>query len=128
MNTSEAVTLFAALAQETRLSVLRMLVEAGPTGLSAGTLSDQLQMAHNSMSFHLSQLKAAGLIQSNKQGRSIFYQANFPEINRLIEFLMEDCCNSSSENCSSACEGQHFLADVAAEEKPHLRFNWSENQ
>ena len=127
MDTSTAVTVFAALSQKTRLSVLRLLVEAGPAGLAAGTLSDRFQMAHNSMSFHLAQLKAAGLIHSHKQGRSIFYQANFARINQLIEFLLEDCCIDSNGSCEPSAAGQSVSALAATEDKPRLRFNWSQN-
>ncbi len=125
MDTSTAVTVFAALSQKTRLSVLRLLVEAGPAGLAAGTLSDQLQMAHNSMSFHLAQLKSAGLIHSHKQGRSIFYQANFARINQLIEFLLEDCCIDGNGSCESSVPGPGISTLGATGEKPRLRFNWS---
>ncbi len=127
MDTSTAVTVFAALSQKTRLSVLRLLVEAGPAGLAAGTLSDQLQMAHNSMSFHLAQLKSAGLIHSHKQGRSIFYQANFARISQLIEFLLEDCCIDSNGSCETSAPGPGVSTLAATEEKPRLRFNWSQS-
>ena len=125
MDTSTAVTVLAALSQKTRLSVLRLLVEAGPAGLAAGTLSDQLQMAHNSMSFHLAQLKSAGLIHSHKQGRSIFYQANFARISQLIEFLLEDCCIDANGSCETSVPGPGISTLAATGEKPRLRFNWS---
>ena len=127
MDTSTAVTVFAALSQKTRLSVLRLLVEAGPAGLAAGTLSEHLQMAHNSMSFHLAQLKSAGLIHSHKQGRSIFYQANFARISQLIEFLLEDCCIDSNGSCETSVSGPGVSRLAASEEKPRLRFNWSQS-
>lgn len=128
MHTSDAVTVFAALAQKTRLSVLRLLVEAGPDGLAAGSLSDELQMAHNSMSFHLAQLKSAGLISAQKRGRSIVYQANFERINHLIHFLLKDCCIESNTNCETHGVDQHVLPITSMDQKPHLRFNWSQKQ
>ena len=125
MKTTDAVKLFASLAQETRLSVLRLLVEAGPDGLPAGTLSDRLQMAHNTMSFHLRQLKSAGLIQSHKQGRSVIYAANFNRITSLVDFLVKDCCASSGTTCINPQRSQPMPQALADQDKPHLKFNWS---
>jgi DNA-binding transcriptional ArsR family regulator len=92
MDIRQATMAFAALSQETRLRVLRLLVQYGPQGAPAGTLSDALEIPHNTLSFHLSQLSHARLVVSRRQGRSIIYSANFDSIMGLIRFLVEDCC------------------------------------
>lgn len=94
MDTKNALTIFAALSQETRLGAFRLLVEAGPSGLSAGALSQALAIPHNTLSFHLSHLTNAGIIQSRKQGRSVIYAANFGAVQALIGFIVKDCCHN----------------------------------
>ena len=128
MQISEATNVFGALAQETRLSVLRLLVEAGSDGLSAGAISSALNMAHNSMSFHLSQLKTADLIRAQKKGRSIIYQANFEQISSLIQFLLDDCCGSSADDCGLPCSPTSAFSDQTNQDKPRLKFTWSHSQ
>lgn len=85
--------MFDALSQETRLRAFRLLVQAGPEGMAAGALSEQLSTPHNTMSFHLSHLSNAGIISSRKEGRSVIYSANFAETRDLIAFMVEDCCS-----------------------------------
>ncbi|EAQ99505.1 ArsR/SmtB family transcription factor [Congregibacter litoralis] len=90
--------MFSALAQETRLRAFRLLVQAGPDGMAAGELSDALGTPHNTMSFHLNHLSTAGIISSQKKGRSIIYSANFNVTRDLIAFMVEDCCNGTFAN------------------------------
>jgi ArsR family transcriptional regulator, arsenate/arsenite/antimonite-responsive transcriptional repressor len=103
MDELTATSAFSALAQETRLKAFRMLVEAGPTGLPAGTMSEQLTIPHNTLSFHLSHLSNADLVSSRKDGRSIIYAANFDFMNKLIAFMMENCCRRDASCSTASC-------------------------
>ncbi len=94
MDIQEAIIVFDALSQETRLKAFRLLVEAGPDGLPAGVLSEHLGTPHNTLSFHLSHLANAGIVRSRKQGRSVIYAANFEVMRGLIGFMVKDCCSS----------------------------------
>jgi DNA-binding transcriptional ArsR family regulator len=92
MDVSAALRTLDALSHETRLWAFRLLVQAGPVGLSAGDVAENLSIRQNTMSSHLKQLAAAGLIDSRRDGRSVFYRANYHTVQRLLVFLMEDCC------------------------------------
>jgi ArsR family transcriptional regulator len=92
MELQEALIVFDALSQETRLQAFRLLVQAGEAGLPAGELSRGLGIPHNTLSFHLSHLSNAGVVNSRKEGRSVIYSANFETMNGLIGFLVKDCC------------------------------------
>lgn len=94
MKIENALSAFDALSQETRLQAFRLLVEAGPQGMAAGTISDALGIPHNTLSFHLTHLSQAKLVSSRKQGRSIIYLANFEQMRELIAFMVQDCCSS----------------------------------
>ncbi|MEM8815980.1 MAG: metalloregulator ArsR/SmtB family transcription factor [Pseudomonadota bacterium] len=94
MDVNNAISLFDALSQETRLSAFRLLVKAGRDGLAAGALSEQLDTPHNTMSFHLTHLSNSGVVSSERRGRSIVYFANFDVINELIAFMVKDCCSA----------------------------------
>ncbi len=98
MNIQEAVIIFDALSQETRLKAFRMLVKAGSKGLSAGYISGELGIAHNSLSFHLNHLCKSGVVFSKKEGRFMIYKADFDVITRLIAFIVTDCCRSDFAN------------------------------
>lgn len=98
MDIQEAITMFDALSQETRLRAFRLLVQAGPDGLAAGVLSDELGTPHNTMSFHLSHLSNTGIISSRKEGRSVIYSANFDMTRDLIVFMVKDCCSVEFAN------------------------------
>lgn len=89
---SRAVAALGALAQEHRLTVFRLLIEAGKGGLAAGAIADQLGVARSSLSFHLTNLKNAGLIEERRNGRSIIYTANYAAMRTLITYLMTNCC------------------------------------
>jgi DNA-binding transcriptional ArsR family regulator len=93
MNIDQALVAFDALSQETRLRVFRLLVEHGVEGVSAGMVSQKLGVAPNSLSFHLTHMANAGLINARREGRSIIYAANFDFFSGLIRYMVEDCCN-----------------------------------
>lgn len=92
METISAVRALAALAQDTRLSVFRVLVQQGPSGMAAGELAQQLAIAPATLSFHLKELSHAGLVASRQEGRFNFYSANFDAMNELLAYLTENCC------------------------------------
>lgn len=96
METKTAVISLAALAQESRLAIFRMLVQQGANGLPAGKIAEQLNMAPSSLSFHLKELSHAGLIQARHEGRSIIYTANYVVMSDLIDFLTKNCCQGAS--------------------------------
>jgi ArsR family transcriptional regulator, arsenate/arsenite/antimonite-responsive transcriptional repressor len=92
MDSHVALVAFDALSQETRLEVFRLLVKKGQTGAAAGTISESLNVPHNTLSFHLNHMSNAGLVVSRREGRSIIYSANYQFISGLLRFLVEDCC------------------------------------
>ena len=99
MDVDSALEAFAALSQETRLWAFRVLVQAGPAGLSAGDVTDALGSRQNTMSSHLKLLNASGLITSRRDGRHIIYSANYDTVKALILFLMDDCCAGNAGVC-----------------------------
>ena len=101
MESSHAVNALGALAQETRLAIFRLLVEAGPTGLAVGEIGASVKTAPATLSFHLKELTNAGLLLARQDGRYIFYSANYPEMNALIAFLTDNCC--VRDGCRPAC-------------------------
>ena len=103
MNEKQALSAFAALSQETRLRIVRLLVTAGTEGMPAGAIGEAMDGAASShMSFHLSHLEQAGLIESRRDGRSIIYSASYPALSGLLVFLMRDCCQGHPEVCTPA--------------------------
>ena len=92
-----------ALAHETRLAVFRMLVERGPDGLPAGAMSDRLGLPPSSLTFHLHQLTAAGLITPRRVSRQIIYATDFAAMNQVVGYLTENCCGGA-ENCAPVCQ------------------------
>jgi DNA-binding transcriptional ArsR family regulator len=100
MKTEDAVTALAALAQDTRLAVYRLLVQQGPSGMAAGEIAGQLGIAPATLSFHLKELSYAGLVSSRQEGRFVFYAANFDAMNELVAFLTENCC---AADCGPSC-------------------------
>ncbi|MEN3813657.1 metalloregulator ArsR/SmtB family transcription factor [Chromobacterium piscinae] len=101
METKNAVTLLAALAQDTRLAIYRLLVQQGPEGLAVGQIGERLAVANATLSFHLKELSHAGLVQARQEGRFIYYSANYEQMNALLGFLTENCCRG--EACTPAC-------------------------
>ncbi|MBD3769839.1 MAG: helix-turn-helix transcriptional regulator [Rhodobacterales bacterium] len=100
MESKLALSQLSALAQENRLAVFRLLVKAGRDGLPAGEIATALDVPPNTLSAQLNILSNAGLVEGNRQGRSIIYTANYDAISGLILFLMEDCCQGRAEVCS----------------------------
>ena len=100
MEMTNALGALSALAQETRLSLFRQLVVAGAEGLPAGELARRLGIAAPTLSFHVSQMQAAGLLRSRREGRSILYAVDFAQMRALLAFLMEDCCQGHPEICA----------------------------
>jgi len=100
MELYDAVKCLSALAQDSRLEVFRLLVKAGPEGLPAGEIARSLETAPNTMSAQLLILANAGLIRSQRDGRSIIYSVDFPAMSDLLIFLTEDCCGGRSEICA----------------------------
>ena len=99
MELENASQLFSALGQPSRLAVVKALVKAGPAGLRAGTLADQLAVPAPTMSFHLKELNRAGLVQPRREGRSVFYAADYGGLRDLIDFLLADCCQGDRRLC-----------------------------
>jgi len=95
MKSNEAVKALAALAQETRLAIFRLLVEHGPGGLIAGKIAETLNIVPATLSFHLKELSAAGLLEARSEGRFIFYSARFDRMNELVGFLTANCCGGN---------------------------------
>ncbi len=100
MEMTGVVHALSALAQESRLSVFRLLVEAGPDGLPAGEIGSRLGLAPATLSFHLAQIERAGLVTARRRGRSIIYAANFPQMRALMSFLSENCCGGDMSACA----------------------------
>ena len=98
----QALDAFGALSQETRLQMVRVLVQAGPNGMSAGAVGEAVGVSSSGGSFHLAHLERAGLITSRRESRSIIYTANFEGLGALVEFLMRDCCSGHPEICAPA--------------------------
>lgn len=96
MHNTEAIAALAALAQESRLAVFRLLVQAGPEGIAATRIAEQLGIPPSSLSFHLKELTHAGLVTPTKAGRSLIYAASFATMNCLIDFLTENCCGGTA--------------------------------
>jgi ArsR family transcriptional regulator, arsenate/arsenite/antimonite-responsive transcriptional repressor len=99
MEKSEAIAALAALAQDTRLDIFRVLVQAGPDGLAAGHIGERLGLASATLSFHLNQLKHAGLITCRRDGRSLIYAAAYGTMTGLMSYLTENCCNGNPAAC-----------------------------
>jgi len=92
MDAAAAVVKLAALAQESRLRIFRLLVEAGPHGMYAGAIAEALGLAPATLSFHIAHLARSGLVSSRQESRFIYYSANFPAMDELIAYLTENCC------------------------------------
>lgn len=99
MEEQQALTAFAAMAQETRLHIVRLLIKAGPEGMAAGTIANAAGVSPSNISFHLKELERAGLVSARRASRSIFYSADYDAFARLIRFLTEDCCGGRPEIC-----------------------------
>src|SRR4051812_2203953 len=101
MEKMDAVAPLAALAQDNRLDVFRLLVQAGPDGLAAGAVATKLDLAPNTLSFHFDRLKSAGLVTCKRDGRSLIYAARFETMNTLLGYLTENCCAGVPGACAT---------------------------
>jgi ArsR family transcriptional regulator, arsenate/arsenite/antimonite-responsive transcriptional repressor len=99
MRKPDALTALAALAQDNRLDVFRLLVEAGRDGLPAGAIAEALKLAPNTLTFHFDRLRDAGLVTVRRDGRSMIYAARYETMTALIAFLTENCCSGRAEDC-----------------------------
>ena len=99
MEHKDAVGALAALAQDTRLDIFRLLVEVGPEGLPAGQIGKRLGLPLATLSFHLSTLRQAGLVEFRRESRSLIYRSNFAAMNDLLAYLTENCCGGNPEAC-----------------------------
>jgi len=115
MDETQALNALAALAQDTRLRIVRLLVTAGPEGMPAGAIGEAVDATSSRLSFHLSHLEQAGLVQSRREGRSICYAAAFGTLSGLIAFLMRDCCQGRPEVCAPAVAALNACACPPAE-------------
>ncbi|WP_111431252.1 metalloregulator ArsR/SmtB family transcription factor [Rhodobacteraceae bacterium DSL-40] len=99
METTDAIAAFSALAQDTRLAVFRLLVQAGPDGMLAGEISAALDVRPNTLSANLAILLNAGLVQNTREGRMVRYIADLEGLRGLLRFIMQDCCGGRPELC-----------------------------
>lgn len=121
MEKAAVITALGALAQETRLDIFRMLMERGAEGLPAGAIGERLGLPSPTLSFHLNQLRFAGLVTSRRESRSIIYCANFAGMGNLLTYLTENCCGGRPELCfpvaSSTCCTDDSQTKVVAAKK-----------
>jgi DNA-binding transcriptional ArsR family regulator len=102
MEKQDALVALAALAQDNRLEVFRLLVRAGPGGLPAGEVAASLGLPPNTLTFHFDRLRIAGLITVRREGRSMIYAAQYPTMNALLAYLTENCCSGNAAACAPA--------------------------
>ncbi len=103
MKNTDAVASLAALAQDSRLEVFRLLVQAGPDGLPAGEVATKLKLAPNTLTFHFDRLRDAGLVTVRRDGRSMIYAARFETMNELLGYLTENCCEGAGSCAPAIC-------------------------
>ena len=103
MKADAAVLALAALAQESRLALFRLLVKRGPEGYTPGGIIARLQIPASTLSFHLKTLSAAGLVDARREGRHLFYSANFDTMNSVLGFLTDHCCSLATDCSTSSC-------------------------
>jgi len=104
MEQSDVIAALAALAQDNRLDVYRLLVQAGPQGMPAGNVARALKLAPNTLTFHFDRLRQAGLVNVRREGRSMIYAAQYDAMNSLIAYLTENCCGGASCAPAIACK------------------------
>jgi ArsR family transcriptional regulator len=104
MEKTGAVAALAALAQDNRLDVYRLLVQAGPAGMPAGAVAEALDLAPNTLTFHFDRLRVAGLVTVRREGRSMIYAARYEAMNNLIAFLTENCCQGAPCAPAASCK------------------------
>lgn len=104
MEKIDGISVLAALAQDNRLDVFRLLVQAGRDGLPAGRVADVLGLAPNTLTFHFDRLRHAGLVSVRREGRSMIYAARYDTMNALISFLTENCCRGAPYETGTSCK------------------------
>ena len=110
MDKLSAIAALSALAQEARLDIFRLLVRAGPDGLAAGQLAECLGLPPATLSFHLKELRHAGLVSFQRESRSLIYSAEFSSMNALLAYLTENCCQGDDATCGAGlCDGISFV-------------------
>ena len=114
MEKTDVITALAALAQDNRLDVFRLLVQAGPEGMPAGAVADALDLAPNTLTFHFDRLRTARLVTVRREGRSMIYAAQFDTMNALLGFLTDNCCGGVSCAPAVACKPARKHAKVPA--------------
>lgn len=131
METNGVVEALAALAQETRLRIFRLLVEHGPAGTAAGDIGRALDLPPATLSFHIKALATAGLVAARQQGRYIHYSTNFAAIRELVAYLTENCCRADAgrDDCSAVCAPgcapeASIEPTLFAIPKPNVRPKW----
>jgi DNA-binding transcriptional ArsR family regulator len=115
---AKVIEALGALAQEHRLALFRLLVQAGEDGLAAGAIATALDVPASSLSFHLAHMERAGIIQRLRRGRSLIYSADYAAMNRLVGYLMENCCAGNGDcadapACSTSEERPNEMRNVA---------------
>jgi len=115
METKAYVGALSALAHEGRLKIYRLLVKRGPAGLTVGEIGDKLHMPGATLSFHLSQLKHAGLVRARRDGRQLIQTADFDRMNGLVAYLTENCCGGQS--CAPVCKPSQAMPRPTAKPK-----------
>ena len=121
MEQNQAIAALGALAQDTRLALFRLLVTAGPAGLSAGTIAERLGVVPSSLSFHLQQLLHAGLITQRRHSRQLIYAAEYGAMNELLAYLTENCCGRGV-SCAPTCDpAESFVEGESHEALPRPR-------
>ena len=104
MKSQDAITCLGALAQDTRLAIYRLLVKRGPEGYTPGDLVAKTEIPAPTLSFHLKELQRAELIGVRREGRFLYYSANFAQMQQLVAFLTDNCCSLADAACDSACK------------------------
>jgi ArsR family transcriptional regulator len=114
MKKTDVVAALAALAQDNRLDVFRLLVEAGPEGMPAGAVATTLDLAPNTLTFHFDRLRTAGLVTVRREGRSMIYAAQFETMNALIRYLTDNCCGGVPCAPAAECKPARKRAKIPA--------------
>jgi ArsR family transcriptional regulator len=117
MKNTDAVASLAALAQDSRLEVYRLLVQVGPDGLPAGEVAAKLKLAPNTLTFHFDRLRAAGLVTVRREGRSMIYAARFETMNELLGYLTENCCQGTGACAPALCQPANATARTSKRKK-----------
>lgn len=121
MEIKAAVSALGALAQETRVAIFRLLVEAGPDGVAAGAIGEELEVPGATLSFHLKELARAGLVSSRQDKQFIYYAVDFERMAELMTFLTQNCCQGMPQKCLTAVETALGSCCAPAKPKTKLR-------